>query len=155
MKTTAVLVAALVATAVLGGQAGDRDEANLQGIWKVVRFDVPDANLRKTYEETGFVNIRGDKALVLTRDRTREQTLAILLLKLDSRQSPRAVDLRVEYLAPGGPKGLRKGQTIPAIYSLKGETLRVFANLDGKERPKAPPNKAGAGVITLRRQEFE
>jgi uncharacterized protein (TIGR03067 family) len=35
-----------------------------------------------------------------------------------------------------GTKGPNKGKTFPAIYEVKGDTLRVCYDLDGKERPR-------------------
>ncbi len=47
---------------------------------------------------------------------------------LNSEVRPMAMDVR-------GTEGPNKGKTIPAIYQLAGDTLKVCYNLSGQERP--------------------
>jgi|SRR6266568_1553082 len=49
--------------------------------------------------------------------------------KVDTGKSPHPIDIE----ATMGPN---KGKKIPAIVEIKGDTMRVCYNVDGKERPK-------------------
>jgi uncharacterized protein (TIGR03067 family) len=86
--------------------------------------------------------------------------MAEFTLKLDPSKTPRALDLAWDFLhLPSADKKaaeeLKKlnGKTIPAIYSLEGDALRIFANPDAKERPKVFPKKDGEGIIILKREK--
>jgi uncharacterized protein (TIGR03067 family) len=50
-------------------------------------------------------------------------------VKLDPSKKPKTMDIV-------GTEGPNKGKTIPAIYELTGDTLRVCYDLSGKNRPK-------------------
>lgn len=56
--------------------------------------------------------------------------------KVDDTQSPRAMDI-------SGVEGPNAGKTIPAIYDLDGDTLRVCYDLSCQSRPNAFASAAG------------
>jgi uncharacterized protein (TIGR03067 family) len=49
-------------------------------------------------------------------------------VKLEPTKKPKAMDIV-------GTEGPNKGKTIPAIYELQGDTLRICYDLSGKNRP--------------------
>src|SRR5262245_16098965 len=63
-------------------------------------------------------------------------------LKLDTTGKPAALEIV-------GTDGPNKGRTIPAIYELSGDTLKICYALDGKERPTAFESKAGTRLLLI------
>lgn len=49
-------------------------------------------------------------------------------VKIESTTTPKAMDIT-------GTEGPNQGKTLPAIYELKGDTLRICYDLEGKQRP--------------------
>ena len=56
---------------------------------------------------------------------------------LDVESDPTGMEIK-------GTKGPNEGKTIPAIYELKDDVLKVCYNLEGKNRPKEFKTKAGS-----------
>ena len=54
-----------------------------------------------------------------------------------------------------GTKGPNEGKTIPAIYELKDDVLKVCYNLEGKKRPTEFKTKAGSKfyLVTYKREK--
>jgi uncharacterized protein (TIGR03067 family) len=67
--------------------------------------------------------------------------------KLDPSAKPKALDIT-------GTDGPNKGKTIPAIYELTDDTLRVCYNLGGKDRPTEFKTKEGTQLflVTYKRE---
>ena len=59
---------------------------------------------------------------------------------LDPTQRPAAMEIT-------GTEGPNKGKTIPAIYELTGDTLKVCYNLGGSARPAAFDTEGNAGLF--------
>lgn len=57
-------------------------------------------------------------------------------IRLDEGASPAAMDIT-------GVEGPNAGRTIPAIYELQGDTLRICYDLSGQGRPTAFASAAG------------
>jgi RNA polymerase sigma factor (sigma-70 family) len=118
------------------------DREQIQGTWKVVsgKFngqDPPDEEARRIKAATW--EFTADKIIVKTGGEARESTY-----KLDPTAKPRQID--VAY--PG--KGAEKGETIPAIYSLEGDTLTICGPLPGsKERPTELASEPGGRTMLM------
>jgi uncharacterized protein (TIGR03067 family) len=69
-------------------------------------------------------------------------------VKLESSAKPKAMMIT-------GAEGPNKGKTLPAIYEVNGDTLRVCYNLGGQERPTAFETKAGTQqfLVTYKREK--
>jgi uncharacterized protein (TIGR03067 family) len=61
---------------------------------------------------------------------------------LDTAKKPNTMDIV-------GTDGPNKGKTIPAVYELKDDTLKICYGLDGKERPKEFKTKEGTKEFLL------
>jgi uncharacterized protein (TIGR03067 family) len=48
-----------------------------------------------------------------------------------------------------GTEGTNKGKTIPAIYEIGGDTVRICYELEGKEAPTAFESKAGSNTLLV------
>jgi uncharacterized protein (TIGR03067 family) len=106
-----------------------RDLAAMKGTWSVVSAerdgkDVTDATVTLTVDGAKVFVKRGDKQIF-------EGTA-----KLDASKSPKTIDVTQE------SDGELKGKTIPGIYELDGDTLKVCS---GKERPTDFTAAAGSG----------
>ena len=116
----------LTALLIVAGPAEDRakkDEANIQGTWKVVYREfvgkkTPEAELKKWPNMV----IKGGKMTV--DDGNKKE---VIPYKLDPSQSPKAIDL-----ANTGPMGK---ETTRAIYELDGDTLKLCWCEKVNERP--------------------
>jgi uncharacterized protein (TIGR03067 family) len=69
-------------------------------------------------------------------------------LKLDTKAKPATMDIV-------GTDGPNKGRTIPAIYELSGDTLKICYALDGKERPGTFESKSESRLflVTYKREK--
>jgi uncharacterized protein (TIGR03067 family) len=100
------------------------DSKKMQGSWKPVTAELggkpfPDAVLK-----TMKLVLSDGRYSVTVGERPDEGTV-----KLDPAKQPRAMDI-------AGTKGPNQGKTIPAIYELTDDTLRICYDLSGKARPK-------------------
>jgi RNA polymerase sigma factor (sigma-70 family) len=153
MKTIAALVLALAV--VVGGSGGfayhllateadakKTDKDNIQGTWKVEsvtmngqdpKGDEGERVKKSTYE------ITADKMLVKFNDESRPSTYT-----LDPAAKPKMID--ITYQGEGGGKG----ETMPAIYKLEGDTLTICCPCARQtERPTEFVSKEGSDTILL------
>jgi uncharacterized protein (TIGR03067 family) len=67
---------------------------------------------------------------------------------LDLESDPTGMEIK-------GTKGPNEGKTIPAIYEMKDDTLKVCYNLEGKTRPKEFKTTAGSKhyLVTYKREK--
>src|SRR5205085_4691560 len=63
-------------------------------------------------------------------------------LKLDVTAKPKAMDI-------AGTDGPNKGKSIPAIYELSGDTLKICYALQGTDRPAKFESKAGTATFLV------
>jgi len=77
------------------------------------------------------------------------------ILNVDPGKAPPTVDLRLDRRTPvWSPKDdpdANKAKNLQGIYSLEGDTLKLFLGGDENVRPKAFPQKEKQGVMTLKR----
>src|SRR5262249_31312317 len=73
------------------------------------------------------------------------------IIKVDPGKSPATIDLRFDKAIDNRGLQPKLGATIPGIYRLEGDTLKVFVGEDENDRPKAFPEKAKQGRMTLKR----
>lgn len=126
MKSAPLVPAlAFLAFAVLcAGPAGAARAADpLDGTWLPQTAEMAGNKLPPAFTEGMKLVIDGEKYLVTTKEGPDAGTV-----KVDRSTDPKGIDIK-------GTEGPNKGKTIPAIFELKGDMLKVCYNLGGAERP--------------------
>ena len=93
------------------------------------------------------LTIKGETWTLDFHNNVKDQRAATM--KLDPAQKPKAVDLAFT-------NGLPTGETIRAIYELKGDDLKFCFADESKQRPKNFDSKEGPGgrwLLVLKRQK--
>jgi uncharacterized protein (TIGR03067 family) len=104
-----------------------REKEQLQGAWQVVAGEVGGAKPPADELRREKLVIKGDQwTYQWSKIREPEQAA----YELDPAKSPPAIDLRIT-------SGDKKGKTLPGIYTVEGDTLKVCYDRTGKERPTA------------------
>lgn len=139
MRLTPATIAILSFCIALPHAGAGKDDAAkkeleaIKGTWIVVLAerdgkDVTDKEVRLTFDAAGKAVVKkGDKLLF-------EGTI-----KIDPTKKPKTLD------ATQTSEGDNKGKTIPGIYVLEGDTLKVCSTAPGKDRPTEFSSKAGSG----------
>lgn len=130
--------ALLIATALLlaGEDAAKADLEKLQGIWQLVAMEaegdaMPADELgdRKAVYEGNRLSLRSGETV-----RRRG------IITLNPSRSPKAMNTWDQ-------DGPYQDQTVPGIYELEGDTLKICFARPGQERPKTFTTKMGTGVL--------
>jgi uncharacterized protein (TIGR03067 family) len=118
----AVLLFALASHTVVAAEPVD-DGKKMEGAWKpdTAEFGGEKVNSEELARIT--VTIKGNKYTTVAGDGKDEGTF-----QLYSAKKPKAMDIT-------GTEGPNKGKTIPAIYELDGDTMRVCYALQGTNHP--------------------
>ncbi len=151
-----LLGASLVAAHVPAGEEAKKDLANLQGNWKVVSVSVqgkmlPEATLKKLKGGSGLgylCVIKGDKFVSKGDKKLGTRDTVVWTMRPDPAKKPKAIDL-----LHGAPD---EGKTTPGIYSLDGDTLKIYIpdpNSEDQKRPTGFANKPGVLGYVLERQK--
>ena len=154
MKTKLLTTLVLIAFSSSAFPAERRDDPiqkqlqNLQGTWTVV-FSEQNGERRSDLEEVRKMRltIKGETWTLDFHNNVKDQRAATM--KLDPAQKPKAVDLAFT-------NGLPTGETIRAIYELKGDDLKFCFADESKQRPKNFDSKEGPGgrwLLVLKRQK--
>lgn len=132
-----------------------------QGVWRITKVDIKDGEIREQFEKLGKVIIKGNKATLvldlmgLDPDKKEIWIADFTILKVAPTKSPATIDLRLDkrtvIWSPKDDPDANKPKTIQGIYSLEGDTLKLFFDEEG--RPKAFPQKEKQGVVTLKREK--
>ena len=136
MLLLAVALALALSSPSAGGDAKD-DAKKMQGTWvpksgELAGKPFPDETLK-----TIKLVIKEGKYTATVGTESDEGTF-----KLDPSAKPKAIDIT----GNGGPN---KGKTIPAIYELTDDTLKVCYNLGGKDRPTEFKTKEGTQLFLV------
>lgn len=134
-------------------QAVQKAREELQGTWKVVSVQsrgkrVPDQQLRNVR-----FTFQGDKLFIgEPKGRSSEQPY-----KIDPSKDPKTFDQVQTYnmQAPGRKKGrtIQHRVTIPGIYTLEGDKLKICASSPGEKRPSDFEARKDRTLIVLEREK--
>lgn len=132
MKRHRMLMAAaaalLLATSAL---SADKDQATLQGKWNVESYAYNGSPVEMM--QGAVREFKLDK-YTLTPKSGEVYSGAI---KLDEAQNPKHIDLEVN------------GRTLPGIYELAGDTLKIGYRLEGDQRPTQLESKPDSGIVLV------
>ncbi len=137
------LAAALFVSSVSYGDDVKSDTQALQGTWLPATAELGGNKFPDEILKMIKLVIKDDKYTVTVGTQPDQGTV-----KLEPSAKPKALTIT-------GTEGPNKGKTIPAIYELNGDTLRVCYNLGGAERPTAFETKAGTQqfLVTYKREK--
>src|SRR5438270_1701822 len=98
----------------------------MQGSWTVVYSEQNDERRRDLEEVKKMrLTIKDDKWTLEFHNNVKDKHVATL--KLDPAQKPKAIDLKFS-------EGLPAGETMPAIYELKGDALKFCFASESRRR---------------------
>jgi RNA polymerase sigma-70 factor (ECF subfamily) len=114
------------------------DKEKLQGTWVGVEGERNGEKAAAEDARKFKLIVKGDRITINPDGENRVSTF-----KLDPTQKPKAIDLTPQ-------DGPAKGQTVPGIYSLEGDTLKLcVSNGEVGNRPTDFTTKAGSGLVVL------
>ena len=146
-RTMLALATILLSTAAVAQSTEDEKEKKardeLQGTWLPRSAELDGEKLSDQDIKSIKLVVTDDKYKVTVGDSVDEGTFT-----LDTSSDPRGMEIK-------GTSGPNKGKTIPAIYELKEDTLKVCYNLEGKDRPTEFKTNAGSKfyLVTYKREK--
>jgi uncharacterized protein (TIGR03067 family) len=135
-------------TAAAPGETATNELSALQGTWTVL-YSEQNGERRRDVEDVKKMrlSIKDDQWTLESNNNVKDISAATL--KLDPTQNPKAVDLKVSV-------GLPAGETIPAIYELKGDELKFCFASESRQRPRKFDSREGSGgqwLLVLKREK--
>jgi uncharacterized protein (TIGR03067 family) len=136
----------LVGAALVGGVRGDdaaNDAKKLEGTWRPVAAELSSKKLPEAGYKAMTLVLKDGRYSYKFGDENDAGTYTV-----DPAKKPKAMDVT-------GSEGPNKGRTIPAIYELTGDTLKICYSLDGKTRPTAFVTKPDSKLfmVTYKREK--
>jgi uncharacterized protein (TIGR03067 family) len=139
MKTLFCVSVALAVPLLAVAPARADDAKALQGVWKPFKAEAGGQALPDAVVKTITLKLdKGRYEVTFTGDPKVDQGTTTL----DTKSKPKGITIK-------GVKGPNAGKTIPAIYELKGDTLRVCYDLSGAKRPTAFKTTAGTQLALM------
>lgn len=134
-----VCILSAIQTAVLAD-----DVKSLQGVWKPEKAELAGTAMPEAAIKTITLKIKGDKYEVTVEGEGPDKGTC----KLDTKAKPKRMSIY-------SIEGANKGKTFPAIYEVKGDTLKVCYDLSGKDYPAEfkTAKKTMLYLVTYRRQK--
>jgi uncharacterized protein (TIGR03067 family) len=133
---------ALVLALLSAASSGEPKDDALDGTWLPASAELSGKEFPEEVRRTIKLVIKDDKYTVTVGDIVDKGTV-----KLNPSAKPKALEIT-------GTDGPNKGKTIPAIYELNGDTLRVCYDLSGKGHPKEFKTQEGTQLflVTYKRE---
>jgi uncharacterized protein (TIGR03067 family) len=138
MSLRIVLAASLVVLSLTSiARSGDDEKvkkarAEMNGTWIPSEAELDGEKLPEKVIKSIKLVIKDEKYKVTIGKQVDEGTVT-----LDLESDPTGMEIK-------GTKGPNEGKTIPAIYELKDDVLKVCYNLEGEKRPKEFKTTAGS-----------
>jgi uncharacterized protein (TIGR03067 family) len=133
MSALIVLTAALLVTA---EDAAKADLDRLQGTWQMVEMEAEGEAVPAEEIKTRTAVYEGNKLFLKDGDHVRRRGI----ITLNPAHRPRAINTWDQ-------DGPYEDQTVPGIYELDADTLKVCFSRPGADRPTAFTTKSGTGMI--------
>ena len=143
---TLLMALGLAASGGTGTRADDKSDVDKElkkfhGVWT---FESVEAGGKKAPADTlkGLtITFAGDKYTVKKGD----EVIQVGTQKLDPSRSPKAIDVKVT-------EGLQKGAVMLGIYEIRGDTLKVCFDPEGKKRPTEFKGASGAQTLVVHKR---
>jgi uncharacterized protein (TIGR03067 family) len=103
-----------------------------QGAWSLTSLTVEGKEIK---DAKGKLTLKGDKYTFMSGPITNSG-----VYKADASKTPTTLDI----VCTEGPD---KGKTLPAIFEVTGDTMKVCLNIKGKDRPTEFASKADSGLV--------
>ena len=127
-----------IAASLIGFAANPPDDAKaLQGNWKPAKAELAGQPLADAVLKTISLKLDNGKYEVFVGEHPDRGTYT-----LDSTGKPKGITVT-------GTEGPNNGKTFPAIYELKGDTLRICYDLSGAKRPTEFKSIAGTRLYLV------
>jgi uncharacterized protein (TIGR03067 family) len=117
--------------------------AEMNGTWLPSEAELDGEKLPEKLFKSIKLVVKDEKYTVTVGEQVDEGTVT-----LDLESDPTGMEIK-------GTKGPNEGKTIPAIYELKDDVLKVCYNLEGKDRPKEFKTTAGSKfyMVTYKKEK--
>jgi uncharacterized protein (TIGR03067 family) len=135
--------ALLLAFAPVATSADAKDSEAIQGTWVPATAELAGKPFPDEVRKTIKLVIKGDKYTATVGKVTDQGTV-----KLTPTAKPKKMDIT-------GTEGPNKGKTIPAIYELDGDTVKICYDLSGKGHPTEFKTTEGSKLylVTYKREK--
>jgi uncharacterized protein (TIGR03067 family) len=120
-----------------------KDRTDMNGTWVPSAAELDGEKLPADVIKSIKLVVKDEKYTVTVGESVDEGTVT-----LDTSSDPRGMEIK-------GTKGPNMGKTIPAIYELKDDTLKVCYDLNEKKRPAEFKTTAGTNhyLVTYKREK--
>jgi uncharacterized protein (TIGR03067 family) len=135
-RLAAITIAALSALAALAAEP-TQDRKALQGTWTIVKAELGGQPMDAAVANSISLKIREGKYEVSVGGALDKGTYT-----LDSKSRPKGMTVT-------GTDGPNQGKTLPAIYEVHGDTLRICYDLSGGKRPAEFKTSAGTQLFLV------
>src|SRR5437588_6948010 len=134
-----ILSICLTVAASLSALAADRhdDAKAVQGTWTPAKAELAGQPMAEAVLKSISLKLDNGKYEVFVGDKPDKGTYT-----LDSTSKPKSMTIT-------GTEGPNQGKTFPAIYELKGDTLRICYDLSGAKRPTEFKSTAGTRLYLV------
>ncbi len=131
-------ISLVVAASVAAFAAGSPDDAKaVQGSWTPAKAELGGQAMPTAVLKSISLKLEKGKYEVFVGDKPDRGTYTI-----DSKTKPKSMTVT-------GTEGPNSGKTFPAIYELKGDTLRICYDLSGAKRPTEFKSVAGTQLYLV------
>ena len=113
------------------------DAKSVQGIWTPAKADLGGQPMAEAVRKSISLKLDNSKYEVFVGNKPDKGTYT-----LDSTSKPKSMTIT-------GTEGPNHGRTFPAIYELKGDTLRICYDLSGAKRPTEFKSIAGTKLYLV------
>jgi len=137
MRTHILIGLALTAVLPLFAADSVNDTKAVQGSWKPVTAELGGEAMPEAVVKSISLKLDNGKYEVFVGDRPDRGTYTI-----DAASKPKSMTIT-------GTEGPNHGKTFPAIYELKGDTLRICYDLSGAKRPTEFKSLAGTKLYLV------
>jgi uncharacterized protein (TIGR03067 family) len=121
--------------AVCRADNNDKDAKQIEGVWQLKEAELAGRGMPARSIKSFRLTLKGGKYDLKSNEAPDKGTY-----KLDAQKKPRQITI-------AGTEGPNKGKTIPAIYEVSDDTLKVCYDLSGQAHPEEFKTKPGTQLF--------